>query len=229
MRLRFDGCVLDTAARELRRGGQVRLLSAKSYHLLEILVERRPEAIAHEALRRLLWPDTVAGGTTLARLVHEVRTALGDPARSSRMVRTVHRFGYAFRATTIQEPSSAPVPATKYALQWGTRQVHLTLGENIIGRAADACVSVASSRVSRRHARIIVTGGGATIEDLGSKNGTRVDEQLIDGPINLSHGDRIVIGPVLLIFRASRDEPSTSTGREHVRSYPRRRSSLGET
>ena len=166
-----------------------------------MLTERRPDAIAQEALRGLLWPDTVAGGTTLARLVHEVRAALGDSARPPRYVRTVHRFGYAFCSTASEEP--APASATGYALQWGTRHVPLTLGEHIIGRAPDALVSVASSMVSRRHARILVAEEGVTLEDLGSKNGTRLGEQRIDRPMSLCHGDRIVIGPVLLIFRAS--------------------------
>ena len=185
-------------------------LSPRAFRLLEVLTERRPDAIAQEALRGLLWPETVAGGTTLARLVHEVRAALGDSVRPPRYVRTVHRFGYAFCSTAIEEPNPSPAPATEYALQWGMRHVPLTLGEHIIGRAPDALVSVASSMVSRRHARILVAEAGVTLEDLGSKNGTRLGEKRIDRPMTLCHGDRIVIGPVLLIFRAS-SEQATST------------------
>ena len=193
-------------------------LSPRAFRLLEVLAERRPDAIAQEELRGLLWPDTVAGGTTLARLVHEVRAALGDSVRPPRYVRTVHRFGYAFCSTVSEEPIQEPASAIEYALQWGRRHVPLTLGEHIIGRAPDALVSVASSKVSRRHARILVAQGGVTLEDLGSKNGTRLGEQRIDRPVSLSHGDRIVIGPVLLIFRASPDQAATST---QVRTAPR--------
>jgi pSer/pThr/pTyr-binding forkhead associated (FHA) protein len=110
----------------------------------------------------------------------------------------------------MDEPTSDRARTTHYALQWGTRHVALTPGENIIGRAAGALVSVPSSKVSRRHARILVAEESVILEDLGSKNGTRVGDERINGPVALRHGDRIVIGPVLLIFRASRDD-ATST------------------
>ena len=97
-------------------------LSPRAFRLLEVLTERRPDAIAQEALRGLLWPDTVAGGTTLARLVHEVRAALGDSARPPRYVRTVHRFGYAFCSTAIEEPTHRRHrrPNTRYSGERGT-------------------------------------------------------------------------------------------------------------
>jgi pSer/pThr/pTyr-binding forkhead associated (FHA) protein len=50
--------------------------------------------------------------------------------------------------------------------------VSLHDGENVIGREEDAAAWIESASVSRRHARIVVSGGTATLEDLGSKNGT---------------------------------------------------------
>jgi DNA-binding winged helix-turn-helix (wHTH) protein len=211
VRIRFSDCVLDTEVRELRRGGQVKPLSPKAFLLLEALAGRRPQAIAHEDLRRVLWPDAVAGGTTLARLVTEVRAALGDRARPARFVRTLHRFGYAFCAAAVEESVAAQPPATAYALQWGRRHVPLGVGENIIGRTPGAVVSLASSKVSRRHARILVVDDGAMIEDLGSKNGTCIGDRCIDRPVPLHHGDRILVGPVLLVFNAISQNASTST------------------
>jgi len=211
VRIRFADCVLDTAVRELRRGGQVRPLSPKAFRLLEVLTERRPQAVAQAELRRVLWPQTVAGGTTLARLVNEVRAALGDHARPAQFVRTLHRYGYAFCSEAVEESASERAPLCGYALQWGLRHVPLRAGENIIGRVTGAVISVASSKVSRRHARIVVADEGVTLEDLGSKNGTRLGQQPIDGPVELHHGDHITIGPVLLIFRVSNDQAATST------------------
>jgi pSer/pThr/pTyr-binding forkhead associated (FHA) protein len=89
--------------------------------------------------------------------------------------------------------------------------VALAMGEHTIGRASDVLVSLPSSRVSRRHACVRVADSGVTIEDLGSKNGTYVGEQPIDGPVALHDGDRVTIGPVLLIFRALGVDPTTST------------------
>ena len=211
MRIRFADCVFDTALRELRRGGQLVPLSPKAFRLLEVLAQHRPRAVSQDELRSRLWPDTVAGGTTAARLVSEVRAAVGDRARGGQFVRTIHRFGYAFCFPAVDDPASDPALPIGYALQWGTRHVPLTVGEHIIGRASDALVCLASSNVSRRHARILVVESGVTVEDLGSKNGTRVGNQRVDGAVVLHDGDRIMLGPVLLIFRAPDPESATST------------------
>lgn len=55
-------------------------------------------------------------------------------------------------------------------------------------------VIVASPQVSRRHARVAPSGDGAEITDLGSRNGTFVDDTRIAGSQALAAGDRIRIG-----------------------------------
>lgn len=211
MRLRFGDCLLDTDVRELTRSGQMVPLSPKAFHLLELLAARRPSAVSQTDLRKELWPDTMMGGTTIARLVSEVRTAIGDEAGSGELIRTVHRFGYAFSGAATEETSSGATAfrTTGYAIQWGTQLVPLAPGENVIGRAADVLISVASSKVSRRHARILVISRRAT-EDLGSRNGTYINEQRINTSVELKHGDRIMIGPAMLIFCVSGDDGATS-------------------
>ena len=48
------------------------------------------------------------------------------------------------------------------------------MGENLIGRDREALVWIDDESVSRRHARISIDEAGASIDDLGSKNGTYV-------------------------------------------------------
>ena len=62
-----------------------------------------------------------------------------------------------------------------------------------------------------RHARIVVSRRGATIEDLGSKNGTYVRGERIGEQTALEPGDEIRIGPFTLIFRIPRGPVSTET------------------
>jgi FHA domain len=93
------------------------------------------------------------------------------------------------------------------------RLIPLPPGEHVIGRAADALVSVASDRVSRRHALIVVTGDTAAIQNLDSKNGTYVGATRIDRTVDLKNGDRILVGPAMLIFRARPDDDSTASAR----------------
>jgi DNA-binding winged helix-turn-helix (wHTH) protein len=213
LRLRFGECVLDTYVHLLTRAGRTVALSPKGFALLAALAERRPRVVPRAELRRLVWPEAVVGGTTLARLVNEVRRAVGDSAARGGVVRTVPRVGYAFSAAAV-EGGSARTPG-RCALQWGDRRVPLAEGENVIGRADDAAISVASSKISRRHARIVVERGRATLEDLGSKNGTFLGERRVEAPVELRHGDRIVIGPVELTFRVSTAEEVTSPNPPH--------------
>jgi pSer/pThr/pTyr-binding forkhead associated (FHA) protein len=72
-------------------------------------------------------------------------------------------------------------------------------------------VWIDSSAVSRHHAVIRIENGAATIEDLGSKNGTRVGKELIETVTALHDGDEIRLGTVLLVFRAFPAAGSTQT------------------
>jgi DNA-binding winged helix-turn-helix (wHTH) protein len=215
VRLRFDDCVLDTDLRQLTRAGQAVPLAPKAFRLLEVLAERRPRVVAQGELRRLLWPDGLVGGTRLARLVNEVREAIGDES-PGRVIRTAHRFGYAFAGGAVDEsaPAERPDAPAPCALEWGLRLVPLLSGENVIGRAPGALVSIPSSRVSRRHARILVSEGRAMLEDLGSKNGTYLGERKVQHPLELKHGDCITVGPVRLVFQVSGMEETCSTDGE---------------
>lgn len=199
LRLRFRDHLFDVGTRSLARGDRPLPLSPKAFRLLEVLVMRRPEAVSHEELRRTLWSDAADGGTTLARLVSEIRTALDDHDDARPIVRTVHRFGYAFAESAVPEERLSG-PIGRYAIRWGSQLVPLADGENFVGRALDGVVAVPSSKASRRHARIVVSSDNAVIEDLGSRNGTRVNDAVIAGPVELRNGDRIRVGPAVLVF-----------------------------
>src|SRR5262245_50999972 len=108
MRVRFGECVFDPEARELWRGQTRVALSPKAFQLLALLVAQRPRPLTHAALRDALWPDAHVGYTSLARVVTEVRKALGDTAEAPSFVRTVPRYGYAFAGDAPAEAARAP-------------------------------------------------------------------------------------------------------------------------
>jgi DNA-binding winged helix-turn-helix (wHTH) protein len=199
LRLRFRDLLFDVGTRSLTRGERPVPLSPKAFKLLEVLVMRRPDAVSHEELRRTLWSDAADGGTTLARLVSEIRTALDDHDDAQPIVRTVHRFGYAFAEAAAEEARPTP-PVGRYAIRWGSQLVPLADGDNLVGRGLDGVIAIPSSKASRRHARIVVSSGNAVIEDLGSRNGTKVNDAVIEGPVELKNGDRIRVGPAILVF-----------------------------
>lgn len=81
-------------------------------------------------------------------------------------------------------------------------QFDLREPEVILGRDPSADIVLESPGISRRHARIASQGDTATVEDLGSSNGTFVNGQRIDSPTVLQSGDEIGLGQtVKLIFQ----------------------------
>jgi len=215
VRARFADFVFDSGSRELRgRGGPCRL-SPKAFECLGALLERRPQAVPRAQLQDRLWPKTFVADTSLRRVIAEIRAALGDDERRPRFIRTVRGFGYAFCGAAEEESPGRRAAAGTAAcrLEWDKREIPLREGENILGRTDDAAVWIDSSNVSRRHARIVVSEGKATIEDLGSKNGTSVSGRPIDGPTPLEGGDQIALGPVLMTFRVFRATGPTETQR----------------
>lgn len=212
MKLDFDGCAFDSDTREVSRDGRAVPLSPKAFTLLEILIASRPKAVAKAKIHEELWPATHVAESNLANLVMELRTALGDEARKSRIIRTVARFGYAFCADARdgeERALAAPSAGVAYRLIWGRREIALDPGENLIGRDRDAVVWIDDESVSRRHARILIDDRGATLEDLGSKNGSFLRGEKIAGIVFLSDRDAMKIGPASIVFRVLRRTGST--------------------
>lgn len=204
MGVRFGPFVLDPDTRELSRAGVPVPLSPKAFELLSLLVAHRPKAMAKSDLQERLWPDTFVVEKNLANLVGEIRDALGDDSSTPQFIRTVHRFGYAFRDVS-------PRSAASFLLKWEHGRERLGEGAYTLGRDADADVFVNHTGVSRRHARLVISAGQATIEDMGSKNGTFVGEQRVEGVRPLKDGDVVGIGSVKLMFSVVQTQHSTET------------------
>jgi DNA-binding winged helix-turn-helix (wHTH) protein len=219
MKLRLGPLTFDANSRQLLRGRSEVHLSPKAFDLLKMLIDARPRALAKAELQERLWPDLFVSDSNLASLVAEIRRVLADDASQPRFIRTVHRFGYAFCGDAVDGPS--PVRAGPATLCWllkDRRRVPLEAGENVLGRERDHGIPIDSNTVSRRHARITVSEGGAVLEDLRSKNGTFLRDVRITVATPLADGDRIRIGAVVLHFRtASASKTVTWSGQKDGR------------
>lgn len=80
------------------------------------------------------------------------------------------------------------------------RGEHIELAREVtIGRSEGCVVSLpADSYASSLHARVFPRGAEAWIEDLGSTNGTYLNERRLDGPARLKRGDRVRVGGTVL-------------------------------
>ena len=102
-RWRFGDFVLDLKAHELTRADTPVSLSPKAFQLLGLLVQSHDKAFSKTELLDRLWPGTFVVEKNLTNLVSEIREALGDDPMHPRFIRTVHRFGYAFREVPSRE------------------------------------------------------------------------------------------------------------------------------
>lgn len=190
MRLTIGSALLDTGSRTLFRDGRPIAITPKAFTLLETLVDRAPTAVSKETLYETLWPGVFVEEGNLHTLIAEVRTAIGDKDHS--MIVTKHRFGYAI--ANVQTETIAA------HLVIGSLHLPLRAGETLLGRD-----EIGTPDVSRRHARIVIDGGEAVIEDLGSKNGTWLDGERITSA-TVRDGAELILGRTRCVIRFATDE-----------------------
>jgi hypothetical protein len=101
---------------------------------------------------------------------------------------------------TKEAPIGPPVDRTvRVRLRIGSgpdagAEFSLAEGEYMIGRAPDANIRLTDDTVSHHHAKIVVTSRRATVQDLGSLNGSKLGDVTLRGTAIVSPGDRIVLG-----------------------------------
>ena len=106
-------------------------------------------------------------------------------------------------------PPVPPAPRATYRhllIVDGPNSAHqLAEGRTTIGRGTARDIRVPDSGVSRQHVQIDVRGPNASVQDLGSTNGTIVNGRKVAGA-RLMHGDVIRIGNSVLVYRYEQAE-----------------------
>lgn len=211
--LTCDGLVFDPDRRRVcGPDGTPLHLTPKAFDLLQILITDAPRVVHKRELHARLWPDTFVTDAALTALVKELRRVLRDRDRQPPLIKTAHGVGYAFDAalTGASPAASARTISRVHWLVSSARRYALETGDNVIGRDPAATVWLDEVNVSRRHARVIVSGEHAVIEDLESKNGTMVGACRLTAPHELADGEDIRVGGVHLTYRRD-DDGSTQT------------------
>jgi predicted component of type VI protein secretion system len=86
------------------------------------------------------------------------------------------------------------------------KRLALPEGDVVVGRDETCQIRLATEEVSRQHCRIRCQGDQITIADLGSRNGTLVNDVVIPGETPLKPGDTLRVGPVA--FQLAGKKPS---------------------
>lgn len=93
-------------------------------------------------------------------------------------------------------------PLARFRLRFQLQEIDLVQGETLLGRSPECHVTIEDPLVSRQHARITIEGARALLEDLGSRNGVRLNGDVLKHPCYLKDRDRVRIGMQEFVFHS---------------------------
>lgn len=188
--------------------------------VLVVFAEHPGEVLPRAVILDAVWAEPYVADAVLTRAIAVLRRVLRDDARDPRYIETIPKRGYRLIADVDGAPrrrvsdryEADPASGwSLFVLEMEDREVELSQGNFVIGRAEDADIHICARNVSRHHARLSVHRGEVSIEDLGSKNGTWCRGRRLTSPRRLADGDRFVLGEVMIVLR-DRSLQSTDTG-----------------
>jgi TolB-like protein len=111
VKFNFEDHVLDTALRELRRGGELVPMQPQVFDLLVHLLQHRDHVVSRDDLIELVWGGRIVSDSTLDSRINAARNAIGDNGKEQKLIRTIPRKGLRFVGTVNGQPDSDQ-PAT---------------------------------------------------------------------------------------------------------------------
>jgi DNA-binding winged helix-turn-helix (wHTH) protein len=108
---RFYEFELDVSSQTLSHRGVRAKFQKQPFQVLELLVQRAPEIVSREEIRRHVWGDAVYIDATqsINFCIHQIRLALGDTSAGPRFIETLPRQGYRFIATLDEIPGKTGI------------------------------------------------------------------------------------------------------------------------
>ena len=149
----------------------------------------------------LLWVMVLSVVGVMRRDLFGTRVVARQPARAK-----APRRGGDQQRPHRQEPRPAPArtaPTRLVVVEGSLRGTTLSLGQApvLIGRSPECTLVLTDDFASGRHARLVPTESGWTVEDLGSTNGTQLDGAPLGGPRPAQAGSLLKIGRTVIELR----------------------------
>jgi two-component system cell cycle response regulator len=134
--------------------------------------------------------------------------SMGNDENSTIVITDIHKA----LSLTDQEASDKPAALIGIGGSVKGEVYDLFDGEMTIGRSDEASIKIDTDGVSRAHFKIIVIndGNSVTLEDLGSRNGTYINDEKVNGSLSLRKGDVIKIGSIALKY-VPKGDPERAT------------------
>ena len=203
-----------------------RMMFRVGVHLGEVIVDDEDQNIFGDGVNLAARIQALAepGGIAVSRAVRdlaELKMEYTFVDGGEHQLKNVSRAVQVFHVRQAKAPATVgtttrivPVVTLRFEGSDSTKQRHsfeFTLdklmsrsGGMVIGRASDQCdLVVAHPTVSRRHARLSLTGDALMLEDLGSTNGTSIDGKALKQtePVTLRAGTKVRLGDVDMLVR----------------------------
>ncbi len=231
----LDGWLVEPDRNTVTIGDRSIRLEPKVMEVLVCLASQAGQVVTRRTIVDTVWATEFISDSTLTHAIATLRKVFDDDARVPRFIETIPKRGYRLVAAIdfLEAPaavtSKAPLCSGPLAVVSSNRvhlcrepepgpfghlllvrghELNLADSEVVFGRSPEVAIQILSPEVSRRHARLELSGAGAVLSDLGSKNGTEVNERFIDGPVGLTAGDVIAVGPASFIYRSLSSEPT---------------------
>ena len=149
----------------------------------------------------LLWVMVLSVVGVMRRDLFGTRVVARQPARAKAPRRDAEQ-----QRPARQEPRPAPArtaPTRLVVVEGSLRGTTLSLGQApvLIGRSPECTLVLTDDFASGRHARLVPTESGWTVEDLGSTNGTQLDGAPLGGPRPAQAGSLLKIGRTVIELR----------------------------
>jgi len=164
----FENFSLDTARRELRRGGALIALQPQVFDLLEYAIRNRERVVSKDDLLAAVWNGRIVSESTLGTRINAARSAIGDSGEKQRLLRTAYGKGIRFVGVVHEEEETIRKLAAIFAAD--VEGYSRLMGQDEIGtlRRLTACRAILDERIAAYRGRIFGSAGDSVVADFAS-------------------------------------------------------------
>ena len=164
----FEDFSLDTARRELRRGGVLIALQPQVFDLLEYSIRNRDRVVSKDDLLAAVWNGRIVSESTLSTRINAARSAIGDSGEEQRLLRTAHGKGIRFVGAVREEEENVRKLAAIFAAD--VAGYSRLMGQDEAGtlRRLTTCRAILDKLIATHRGRIFGSAGDSIVADFAS-------------------------------------------------------------